>query len=200
MSNLHLMWLYLKLRMNVRGWLNADGAKLLYYFAAFGPMEGDIVEIGSAWGKSTIVLASASKRAKRENVWAVDPHTGGKRYLGELGLKSINSYPEFIRNINKFKVNDWINPIVKTSEEAAMEWRGFSIRLLWIDGWHTYEAVKKDFYGWAPHVIKGGVIIFDDYLNKEFPDYKKGIDEILNSNIMELPLRVVGQMAYTFKK
>jgi hypothetical protein len=52
-------------------------------------------------------------------------------------------------------------PLVMKSEEAIKQW-GQTISLLFIDGDHVYEGVKKDFILWEPWVIKGGMIAFHD--------------------------------------
>src|SRR5256884_4232168 len=36
------------------------------------------------------------------------------------------------------------------------------IDLLFIDGDHEYEAVRRDFEDWSPHLREGGIIIFHD--------------------------------------
>ena len=45
-----------------------------------------------------------------------------------------------------------------------------------IDGDHTYEGVKADFERYAPLVRRGGVIIFDDYNAKDWPDVARFVD------------------------
>lgn len=50
------------------------------------------------------------------------------------------------------------------SDNAAGKWRGGQvIDVLFIDGDHRYEGVKKDIENWLPFVKKGGVIFFHDF-------------------------------------
>lgn len=171
----------------------------LYLVARYGPARGRIVEIGSGFGRSTCFLAAGSQRGNREHVWAVDPHTGGRLYLEKRRLKRIDSYPGFMANIRRLGLEDWIHPLVMTSEEASRSWKGDPIRLLFIDGWHTYDAVKLDIQCWMPFVVKGGIVIFDDYFNPDFPGVRKAIDEMLSTQNVKLPLRRFNQMVWTFK-
>jgi hypothetical protein len=47
------------------------------------------------------------------------------------------------------------------SLDAERGWRE-PIRLLFIDGDHSYEALRADFSAWAPHVEGNGLIAFHD--------------------------------------
>lgn len=49
--------------------------------------------------------------------------------------------------------------------DSRTYWKKFNlpIHLLFIDGDHHYEAVKRDIEGWAPKVVQGGVVAFHDY-------------------------------------
>lgn len=134
-------------------WLNQVAEK--------GLESGVIVEIGSFKGKSTIALAVGSKSAGREKIYAIDPHLGskviGKKFSGP-------TYKTFLTNLRAAKVRDWVVPIRKFSFEAIKTWRK-PIRLLFIDGNHSYAAVRRDILDWEPWVVPGGVIACHDTLN-----------------------------------
>lgn len=138
---------------NVDGWLSEGEAKYLYALARFGPGQGAVVEIGSWKGKSTIVLASGSAAADRETVYAIDPHKGGPDQES-IGLTGVDTEAEFRRNIKSAGVDSRVVPMVTHSTEAAKNWDQ-PVRLLWIDGDHSYDAVKNDFLSWEPFVIVG---------------------------------------------
>jgi predicted O-methyltransferase YrrM len=50
------------------------------------------------------------------------------------------------------------------------------IDVLFIDGDHRLEGVKKDFEDYAPLVRKGGVILFDDYADRNHPGVAQFVD------------------------
>lgn len=137
------------------GWLTEAEGAFLYALAARGPGTGAIVEIGSNRGKSTTLLARAARLAGREHVHAIDPHRGGTE-------------AEFRRNLAQEGLDDWVIPHVAKSQEFVGGWRD-PIRLLFIDGLHTYEGVRADYADWAPFVVEGGVIALHDTFQWEGP-------------------------------
>lgn len=118
---------------------------------------GNIVEIGSWKGYSTIWLASGSKEGLRNSVYAIDPHTGAEIHKKMYGV--VDTYDEFLKNIKESFVNNIVIPIRKKSEDAVKDWAE-SIDLLWIDGDHM--AADKDFDMWYPFVRENGVIALHD--------------------------------------
>jgi predicted O-methyltransferase YrrM len=227
-EGLEFLSLWSRVQNSVPGWLEPSDARLLYTLARRGPGEGAIVEIGSAWGRSTIVLATGSKRAGREKVHAIDPHTGqaqsaqsrppeddwwprrsrGLRtkfksppplwYLQRSFLAESGSFPGFEHNIRLFDVEDWVVPVVALSGDAAKSLDTGPIRLLYIDGLHTYEGVKADIGDWIPRLVRGGVVVFDDYY-KEGVGVRRAVDEFLGSGTVEPKLRRAHQLVWTVK-
>lgn len=132
-----------------------------------GPGAGAIVEIGSFMGRSTCCLAIGSKSARREKVYAVDPFTGSPEHQagGTCEIREIveegTTWNVFLNNIREFGVEDYVVPIKAASTDAARDWSG-PIRLLFIDGDHSYEASRLDFDSWSPFVVEGGIIAFHD--------------------------------------
>src|SRR5262245_43229634 len=139
----------------VDGWLTPREGVFLYEAARQVTGAGAIVEIGSWKGKSTIWLASGSKRGRGAQVYAVDHHVGSP----EHGL--VWSFDEFKQNIANAGVESLVTPILKTSAEAAHEWK-MPIELLFIDAAHEYDAVKTDFLSWSPFLVKGATVAFHD--------------------------------------
>lgn len=136
-------------------------SKLLYTLACRREAAGVVVEIGSFLGRSTIFLASGSKRARQQKVYAIDPHQGApvinKKFSGP-------TYQRFLRNIEQSRVADMVVPIPQTSDKAFEDWRQ-PIRLLFIDGDHSYQAVRRDLKQWGQFVVDKGVIAVHDALN-----------------------------------
>jgi predicted O-methyltransferase YrrM len=145
---------------SIEGFLQPAEGLFLYKTAKNCRGRGVIVEIGSWKGKSTTWLAKGSQSGNNIKVYAIDPHTGSSENREKLG--EVWTYQEFMRNIKKAEVDDIVVSILKTSEEAAREWNGKPIELLWIDGAHEYELVKLDFDLWSPYLVEGGIVAFHD--------------------------------------
>ena len=65
--------------------------------------------------------------------------------------------------------------IVARSHDAARTYSGAPIGLLFIDGWHSTEAVLDDYQSWAPHLAEDATIVFDDHTH---PDVLQAILEL----------------------
>ena len=168
-----LLPLHLRKIMSVEGAIDRDEGELLYQLAA-EIAEGCIVEIGSYRGRSTVALALGSQVGHNPPVYAIDPH---EQYVGVLGG---NFGPEdrlaFYRNMLKTGCVRSVRLINLGSDEVALAWSR-PIGLLWIDGDHSYEAVKTDFENFSKHVITGGYIAFHDSLDTDLGPARV-IDEI----------------------
>lgn len=171
---------HLKKILAIEGQISARESELLFDLAA-QVSSGCIVEIGSYRGRSTVALALGSQQQAKVPVYAVEPH---EPFVGALGG---NFGPadriEFFKNILRSKVGEIVRLVNLSSEEAAKGWSK-QIALLWIDGDHSYEGVKKDFELWEPFVIKSGVISFHDSTDLSLGP-SKVIGEALSSGRFE---------------
>jgi MMP 1-O-methyltransferase len=143
---------------DVPGWLTRSEGKLLFNLAKSCAGRGVIVEIGSWKGKSTIWLAKGSQAGQNVKVYAIDPHSATEEHRRQGNL---STFQEFQQNISRAGVAGLVFPIVTTSEAAAASFNT-PIEMIFIDGDHDYEAVKRDFELWYPKVVDGGVMAFHD--------------------------------------
>lgn len=151
-------------------WDHRPSARRLYELAAHGPGTGDIVEIGSFIGNSTIFLAAPG----RDRVHAIDPHDDAS--MTQVP-GSASTSDEFLSNLEAYGVRDRVVYHRETSASAAGAWDGTPVRLLFIDGLHTYEAVMADYRAWAPHLAAHHVVVFDDFL---WPAVERAVRELRN--------------------
>jgi len=160
---------------SVKGWLTLREGALLYRLAGKCPARLAIVEIGSWQGKSAIYLSNGSQFGDKAHIFAVDPHTGP-----EQAVKDIWTYDIFMKNVTGGGIMGLVTPIVKFSEEASKDFNK-PVGLIFIDGDHSYEAVKIDFEKWHPKVVDGGVIAFHDSIKYEGP--RKLLAEIIPGSL-----------------
>ncbi|HEY7217093.1 MAG TPA: class I SAM-dependent methyltransferase [Candidatus Binatia bacterium] len=147
----------------VPGMLTRDEVDYLYRLAKRNPGNGVIVEIGSRKGLSTIALARGTAGVDGEKVFAIDPHEP----IPEEGYDD-NSEKEFLANLKRAGVDQFVVPMIMTSEQAAIDW-SHPVRMLWIDGDHRYDAVHLDFALWEPHLVEGGILAMHDTIRKRGP-------------------------------
>lgn len=162
-----------------------EGARLCW-LASRVPAGQAVVEIGSNRGKSACFLARGVRLGNQRGVkvHCVDLwDLGGQGEYQHLGFADPDVLVTFNRQIAEAKVKSLIVPIKSDSAAAAAAWSGPKVGLLFIDGDHRYEAVKRDFEAWLPHVAPGGVVAFHDYSrpfpkSRQFPGVVRFIDEL----------------------
>ncbi len=144
-----------KAAMKAHGYLSEPEGRLLHRLACDCKGRGAIVEIGSWKGRSTIWLAFGSRDGTGKRIVAIDPH------MSSPEMPQGNSFKEFRRNLKNAGVENMVEPIVKTSEEAALGFKG-NAEFVFIDGDHSYAHAKQDFELWFPKVLEHGIMAFHD--------------------------------------
>jgi predicted O-methyltransferase YrrM len=149
----------------VEGWMTDAQARRLWEAARQAPATGQIVEIGSFRGRSTIVLALGA--ADGISVTAIDPHGGNDRGPNEIaadvGLGE-RDHAAFTTNLAAAGVTDRIRHVRKTSESALDDVTG-EVDVLYIDGAHRYAPAKDDIERWGNRIAPGGVLLIHDAFN-----------------------------------
>lgn len=155
----------LKSITNIRGKLNMRECVFLHKVAEkvvneFGE-NSLLCEIGSFCGKSTISIASALVKRKTGILYAIDWHKGSPEFPGYGTNDFKSSFDEYITNLKRFKVSERVITI-KTKSSEAINKVPDKIQFLWIDGSHSYQAVKADFENYHPKLVKEGYLLFHD--------------------------------------
>jgi hypothetical protein len=158
---------YLKRVRGVNGWFSQTDVEvftiLLELQAKFGT-KGDILEIGTFEGKSSILLGSFLDDKQRLHICdTFDIPTEG---LNEI--ENLQSYPgltqeRFIRNYRKFHS---LGPIVYKCKSTDLGSKSFGsqFRFIHIDGSHLYENVKFDISLSVELLSEPtGILVLDDY-------------------------------------
>jgi predicted O-methyltransferase YrrM len=174
----------------IMGYTTSAELCLLYHLAVAARGPGRIVEIGSYLGRSTIVLASACADEQREPVIAVDPHTAA---LGIEGLPTSDTLAEFLANVTSAGMREHVELRHATSVEAAKSWGGEPVRLQFVDGWHSYDAVMEDVGSWAQWFTPACCVVLDDYMVSE--GVRQAVHELQNRGTIPRTGAVVGKMA-----
>ncbi|MFI4965120.1 MAG: class I SAM-dependent methyltransferase [Caulobacterales bacterium] len=145
---------------------------------------GDIVEIGSWWGRSASLLVWLARHYDIGKVLCVDPWISDAMPQGDALLDKTSAHLDTEEALRMFEINlapladGRLNYLRLRAEDAAPLYRpGLTVRteafgetrfegaiaVLHIDGNHAEHHAALDADLWTPHVRPGGWIIFDDY-------------------------------------
>ena len=148
----------------IPGYMTDRDARHLAMLVACAKGPGEILEIGSFMGKSTVLLSRAAERAHgTPKIVAVDPLT----QPSETDPNIPNHRPsrdDFYSNLKEAGVDEHVEFHEMLSHKLAQQWSR-SIRLLWIDGDHTWKGAVSDFDNFAPHLTPGGIIALHDVMH-----------------------------------
>jgi predicted O-methyltransferase YrrM len=117
------------------------------------------VEIGSSRGLSACYIGLALKQLGRGRLYAIDPHTA----TAWNDAVEPETLPVMRQNLRIFGVENYVTIIRSLSHDAAAGWSR-PIDVLFIDGDHSYEGVRRDWELFSPHVRRMGIVIFHDTL------------------------------------
>jgi predicted O-methyltransferase YrrM len=164
----------------VPGFLGEKEARFLGLLAACTPASGVIVEIGSFKGKSTVMLASVAAHYGMGPVVAIDPHTA-PAVTDPAVEQGSSSFDEFLSSLRSAGVESRVEVHRAHSREVATLWSR-PIRLLWIDGDHTYAGAKEDFDGFSPHLSNRAVVAFHDALHAFEGPIRVFVEDVLRGD------------------
>lgn len=175
----------LKQALHIDGQCSEEKIWALAEMARSAPA-GDIVEIGSAWGRSAFVLGWLARHHRLGAVLCIDPWTNPATRQTEA-MPAVNAvidrmnidrmFTEFVTNMASVFDRDF--NYMRTTSEAAFDaydaassvatpefgrtdYQG-RISILHIDGNHDFAVVRRDLECWPLRVAAGGWIVLDDY-------------------------------------
>ena len=172
-----------------------DEQAFLYRLASQLPPNATVVEIGSWIGHSACILATPLQGSAAK-LYAVDafaaatedPYEAEKfqSFLKRVAAK-VPQRELFERHIAHFGVKEKIVPVPYLSDVAVkhLPLGANSVDLLFIDGGHTLEVVRKDIELYVPLVKPGGVVAFHDF-NSSGDVAQAGWEEIQRGTFGEL--------------
>ncbi len=144
---------------------------------------GPVLEIGSYCGKSAVYLGAAAREVGAPDsgrvVLTVDHHRGSEENQAgwehhdprlvdaETGL--MDTLPRFRETIRRAGLEDHVVAVVGRSTTLSALWRT-PLSLVFVDGGHAEVHAFADFTGWAPWLMRDGLLVIHDV----FPDPADG--------------------------
>jgi len=134
---------------DVYGFLNPAECMVLQRYAS-----GKVcLEVGSFFGKSTVAMAAVAKKVYAVDTFQEDPSNMGTQ------KDEITTLSGFQENIAEYPNIEYF---VGYSQDI-LPTLSFEVDLVFIDGDHSYEAVKDDILLSWPRLKMGGMFALHDY-------------------------------------
>ena len=87
----------------------------------------------------------------------------------------------FRNNLIRLGHTGTVEIIQEDSQQAATRFPDGSIDLVFVDGDHSYEAVKRDLQAWLPKVTKGGILSGHDFTTRM--GVYRAVDEMFGARV-----------------
>lgn len=158
----------------IEGWMDPEE---LEWLADEARSHSCIIEIGSYLGRSTMALADNTKGC----VFAVDNFLGPTDGCEVPDRDTI--FERFSENLKEHLIIGKVLPVIE--DHVKVDPKEFPVPdMIFIDGDHSYESVKRDIEKWEPILGPEGLLCGHDLdyrfpgveqaLKELVPDYKKG--------------------------
>ncbi len=162
---------------DIPGWFPEPNAEALDNIIKIHNVRS-VIEIGTFLGRSAAFFAERCER-----VYCVDPFTmwDEGRHNGDAMRAGEHFYDKFHDNMVACDVWNRIYPIVMSSVDAAEEWDNLNVDMVYIDGSHDYESVKRDIDMWDNRAKK--VICGDDF-DENWPGVMRAVKESYPTHLL----------------
>jgi cephalosporin hydroxylase len=136
----------------------------------FAPATGVALEIGCYKCSSTVFIGKACARAGITRIFAIDLFTGTPSWnlSGDYLAKAQ-------RKLASYGLGDQVSLIRQHSLEYPWDQ---PVAALHIDADHAYDAVVADIEKYTPFLVKGGIVVFDDY-DLDHPGVTRAVHRLL---------------------
>lgn len=160
----------------IQGWMERDE---LLWLSQRASQSNTVVEIGCWKGRSTKALALSTPG----KIYAIDPwepygcEEDVRQFLGR-GWEGLHE--DFLSNLKPEIDAGRVHVMRMRSVAAAALFvsEGRKADFVFIDGNHSYEAVRDDIQSWLPFLREGGIMAGHDYA-LDLPGVMKAVDELL---------------------
>jgi predicted O-methyltransferase YrrM len=157
----------------IQGWMFRSELEWLAEQAA---KSKTIVEFGCHRGRSTRALADNTSGT----IYAVDPWVSENVIIIDGKLYPTDVYDIFAENLADHIERGRVIPCKYLSDEFSRVWDAAD--LVFIDGNHAYEQVKRDIKRARKIAKRGGIIAGHDYSHEaNCPGVKQAVDELYPS-------------------
>lgn len=178
---------------DIQGWFTA--ASYYEQVAKHLPLGATAVEVGSWLGRSTITFARYLKERGNRSIqfhvvdtWEGTPgDTVVMDLVTEHNAAGVPIYQQFLQNIGRYDVADWMILHRMLSIEAASLFADASLDFVYLDADHSYDAVCADINAWLPKIKARGTLAGDDWDSPGWPSVRKAVEDTLTLQDIYIP-------------
>jgi len=158
-------------RHNLGQWLNEAG------------LVGEGVEVGVLFGAFSEMIMWRGRILHLVDPWVEQD----ENVYREITNKDVDWRSAFKETLGRMvPYSDRVKIMKMLSSDAAPKFKDGQLDFVFIDGNHSYDAVKQDLELWWPKVKVGGMFSGHDYENKltdgKHCEVKKAVDEFVSAN------------------
>ena len=173
---------YRRLSRPIDGWLTRDEEATLFGLAAAVPRDRCIVELGSWFGRSAILLGGGARRGHGAPVYSVDLFraSGCAKELLEdrVGAAAQDYWDRFQQHMRGAGLAELVSAVRGDTAQTGSDWSGPPVGLVFIDADHTYDGVKRDWTHWLARLAPHAIVAFHDYKNPAYEGVTRLVDEL----------------------
>jgi len=145
------------------------------------PVNDIIIEVGAYRGRSAVALSLGAKSGNKNSIYSVEPHkefTG--IYGGKFGPEDRKVYMQTMLDTLAYQNVNLVN--LSSENVNALDCK---VGMLWIDGDHSYEGVRRDVDIWQPRLSTNAIVVFDD-TGKVDDGPRLVVNELLESELFSV--------------
>ena len=197
----------MKHNIKIPGWNGIQILDILGKYASEVPENGNILELGALFGRSTYTLGHNKKDSVRlltidcwptilfKNHALISWHDGtslGEEYnlmMSKAGPEGIDGkdfyglWKEYTKGIvNNISIRAYTS--ISNKNESVFPLFDF----IYHDASHEESTVYKDLVHWFPKLKQDGVLIIDDYEINQFSGLCKAVDRFIDENNLDAEL------------
>jgi len=165
----------------IPGFFNKDDAlhfALMLGYQAVAGIEGDVLEIGSWFGRSTAFIAYYIGDHGRLLVCDAFQLESTDQYDNRPSIEQFRS--NLLQHAPAFDIARLdIYPCLSADLKLPKDTR---LRFAHVDGGHGFDEALHDLRLVADFVAQGGVVVVDDYAHPRWPDVHKAVDAFLGEH------------------
>lgn len=182
----------------VVGWFYPGAMLLMFHLDAFQKsknISGDFCEIGVWQGKSLIMLSLMMRETERTFGFDLFPES-----LEAEEDKVRSNLEKHVQDISRISVIKMDSRELTVEHLRELSPSGF--RMFSVDGSHTEEIVYNDLMLACESLSPGGILLIDDYFNKNFPGVSVGTNRLFftSSPVNVAPFAIAGNKIFLATK